>query len=206
MSKSDMSRRVFVAGSAAALGTAALADAAQPQPRVPIVDTHLHCFGGRDDKRFPYHERAPYRPDETATPEQLLKAMDGAGVDYAIVVHPEPYQDDHRYLEHCLQVGKTRLKGTALVFADRMGSTAQLPNLVKKLGVVAVRIHAYAPDRQPPFGRRELRDLWTQATDLGIAVQLHFEPRYAGGFEAYIKEFAKTKVIIDLEAYIEQNL
>src|ERR1051325_7823175 len=112
-----VTRRVFVAGSAA-LGAAALADAAQPQPRVPIVDAHLHCFAGRNDKRFPYHERAPYRPEETATPEQLLKAMEGAGVDYANVVHPEPYQDDHRYLEHCLSVGKGKLKGTALVFAD----------------------------------------------------------------------------------------
>jgi predicted TIM-barrel fold metal-dependent hydrolase len=192
----DITRRTFVTGSAM-LGVATLANAAQPQPRVPVVDTHLHCFAGRNDKRFPYHERAPYRPDETATPEHLLKLMEGAGVDYGIVVHPEPYQDDHRYLEHCLTVGKGKLKGTALVFADRMGSVAQLPNLVKRLPIVAVRIHAYAPDRQPPFGRRELRELWAQATDLGIAVQLHFEPRYAGGFEQYFKDFPKTKVIID---------
>ncbi len=195
MSMKAISRRVFVAGSATAL--AAPLGAAQSEPRVPIVDTHLHCFAGPNDKRFPYHERATYRPDDVASPEHLLRVMQGGGIDYAIVVHPEPYQDDHRYLEHCLQVGKGRLKGTALVFADRMGSTAQLPNLVKRVGIVAVRIHAYAPDRLPPFGRRELRDLWTQATDLGIAVQLHFEPRYAGGFEPYIKEFAKTKVIID---------
>jgi len=127
----------------------------------------------------------------------LLRTMDGAGVDYAVVVHPEPYQDDHRYLEHCLRVGKGKLKGTALVFADRAGSTAQLPNLVKRGGIVAVRIHAYAADRLPPFGRRELRDLWVQASELGIAVQLHFEPRYAAGFEPYIKEFANTKVLID---------
>lgn len=193
---SEMTRRTFVAGSAAVLGTAALVEAAQPQ-RVPIVDTHLHCFAGPNDKRFPYHERAPYRPDDVASPEHLLRVMEGGGIDYAVVVHPEPYQDDHRYLEHCLAVGKGKLKGTALVFADRPGSVAQLPGLVKRLGVVAVRVHAYAPERQPPFGRRELRDFWAQATDLGIAVQLHFEPRFAAGFEPYIKEFAKTTVIID---------
>ncbi len=32
--------------------------------------------------------------------------MTEGGVDHAVVVHPEPYQDDHRYLEHCLAVGK----------------------------------------------------------------------------------------------------
>ncbi len=195
----SISRRDLLGQAAAAplaAGAAAL-NAAQPAQRVPIVDTHLHCFAGPNDKRFPYHERAPYRPDDVSTPEHLLRCMNDSGVDYAIVVHPEPYQDDHRYLEHCLQVGKGKLKGTALVFADRPGSVAQLPNLVKRLGVVAVRIHAYAQDRQPPFGRRELRDLWARATDLGIAVQLHFEPRYAPGFEPYIKEFANTKVLID---------
>jgi predicted TIM-barrel fold metal-dependent hydrolase len=132
-----------------------------------------------------------------ATPEMLLKLMDGAGVDFAVVVHPEPYQDDHRYLEHCLKVGGKRLKGTALVFADRPGSVDQLPGLVKKLGVVAARIHAYAPERLPPFGKPELRNLWKKATDLGITVQLHFEPRYASGFEPLIKEFKDTRVIID---------
>jgi predicted TIM-barrel fold metal-dependent hydrolase len=192
------SRRDFL-GAAAAMPLlgATSGQAAQPARRVPVVDTHLHCFAGRDDKRFPYHERAPYRPEEVSSPEHLLRCMEGAGVDYAIVVHPEPYQDDHRYLEHCLQVGKGKLKGTALVFADRAGSAAQLPNLVKRLGVLAVRIHAYAPDRLPPFGRRELRDLWVQAADLGIAVQLHFEPRHAPGFQPYIKEFKNTRVLID---------
>src|SRR5262245_3644476 len=162
------------------LGAAVLAWLARPAPaaaprKTPVVDTHLHCFAGKDDKRFPYHDRAPYRPDEVASPESLLKLMDGAGVDHAVVVHPEPYQDDHRYLEHCLEVGKKRLKGTALVFADRPGSVDRLPGLVKRWPIVAVRIHAYAPERLPPFDRPELRGLWKQAADLGLAVQLHFE-------------------------------
>jgi len=168
------------------------------EPRsVPRIDSHLHCFAGKDDSRFPYHERAPYKPDQPATPEQLLRCMRDGGVDYAVVVHPEPYQDDHSYLEHCLTVGKGKLKGTLLLFADREGSLEKMPELCRKLDVVAVRVHAYAPDRLPPFGKRELKRLWQMATDHGLAVQLHFEPRYATGFEPLIREFAKTKVIID---------
>lgn len=163
----------------------------------PVIDSHLHCFAGKDDPRFPYHDKAPYRPEKALTPESLLKLMDGAGVDHAVVVHPEPYQDDHRYLEHCLKVGGKRLKGTCLVFADQPRSVEQLPKLAKALPVVAVRIHAYAPERLPPFGKPELRALWKQAADLGLAVQLHFEPRHAPGFEPLIKEFKDTKVIID---------
>jgi predicted TIM-barrel fold metal-dependent hydrolase len=184
------SRREFLLAAAAA--PLALAAA----PRVPVVDTHLHCFAGKDDARFPYHARAPYRPD-AATPQHLLHCMDGAGVDYAVVVHPEPYQDDHRYLEYCLEVGKGRLKGTCLFFADRPGWDARMTELVKKWPILTARIHAYAPERLPPFGKPELRALWKHASDLGLAVQLHFEPRYAPGFEPLIKEFATTTVILD---------
>jgi predicted TIM-barrel fold metal-dependent hydrolase len=192
-------RRTFIstAASASALlySNAAIAEAG-PQKSIR-ADTHLHCFAGSANDRFPYHERAPYRPDKAASPQHLLRCMDQAGVDFAIVVHPEPYQDDNRYLEHCIEVGKGRLKGTALLFSDRAGSLEQLPNLVKKTDLVAVRVHAYAPDRLPPFGKPELRRLWKLATDHNLAVQLHFEPRYAAGFEPLIREFRDTVVIID---------
>ena len=72
-----------------------------------------------------------------------------------------------------------------------------MPALAKRLPLVAVRVHAYAPDRLPPFGKPELRRLWKMAGDLHLAVQLHFEPRYAAGFEPLIKEFPDTPVIID---------
>jgi predicted TIM-barrel fold metal-dependent hydrolase len=198
MSDSLPRRKLLQGGAAAALSSLALpnlADAADAP--IPRVDAHLHCFAGTGDARFPYHERGPYKPDKPATPEHLLAVMKEAGVDDAIVVHPEPYQDDHRYLEHCLAVGKRKLKGTLLLFADQPGSLEKMPELCRKLPVVAVRVHAYSPDRLPPFGKPELKRLWQAATDNGIAVQLHFEPRYAPGFEPLIREFAKTKVIID---------
>lgn len=198
---SSLSRREFLqAGAAASLLTLAGAQrsrAADDPPRSKRVDAHLHCFAGPSDPKYPYHARAPYRPAEAATVEKLLECMREASVDYAIVVHPEPYQDDHSYLERCLEVGKGKLKGTLLLFADREGSLEKLPDLRKRLDVTSIRVHAYAPDRLPPFGKPELRRLWQLATDNGLAVQLHFEPRFAAGFEPLIRDFKETKVIID---------
>lgn len=181
----------------AALSVRGLAVAAEVKA-TPVVDTHLHCFGGQSSE-FPYHARAPYRPEAEASPEHLLNCMDGASVDFAVVVHPEPYQDDHRYLEHCLRVGGNRLKGTCLFFADRPGSVDGMEPLVKRNPgqIVAARVHAYAPDRLPPFGTNELRHLWKTASGLGLAMQLHFEPRYAPGLEPLIREFSDTTVVID---------
>jgi len=188
-----ISRRRFLAASASLLAGPALAAA----DTVPIIDTHLHCFAGKGDRGFPYHPKAPYEPEKAATPEHLLECMDGAGVDFAIVVHPEPYQDDHRYLEYCLQVGRGRLKGTCLFFAGSDHIEKRMRELAKKLPIVAARIHAYAPERLPPFGKPELRAFWKLVSDLGLAVQMHLEPRYAEGFEPLLKEFAGTTTIID---------
>lgn len=190
-------RREFLgtAAAATALGVASRLTAAQA--RVPVVDTHLHCFAGAADKRFPYHADGPYQPPDAATPEHLLQCMADGGVDYAIVVHPEPYQDDHKYLEHCLAVGKGKLKGTCLFFAGRPDVETRMRELAKKVPLVAARVHAYNPERLPPFGKPELTALWKLAADLGLAVQLHFEPRYAPGFEPYIKEFKSVTVLVD---------
>jgi len=189
-----VTRREFIASSTTLplLSRARGADA-----KTPIVDTHLHCFAGKDDQKFPYHKDAPYQPADPATPEHLLKCMADGGVDYAIVVHPEPYQDDHRYLEHCLAVGRGKLKGTCLFFAGREGNAEKLQKLAKAVPLVAGRIHAYNPDRLPPFGKPELTTLWKQLTEAGLAVQLHVEPKYAPGFEPLIKEFKDTRVLID---------
>jgi predicted TIM-barrel fold metal-dependent hydrolase len=168
-------------------------------PRSLAIDTHTHCFTRADDPAFPYPPEAPYRPSGAASPEHLLACMDAAGVDRAIIVHPEPYQEDHRYLDYCLDAGRGRFKGTCRFFAERPGSVERMTELVERRPgeIVAVRIHAYAPERLPPFGTTALRDLWRHAGDLGLAVQLHFEPRYAPGFEPLIREFSGTMVIVD---------
>jgi predicted TIM-barrel fold metal-dependent hydrolase len=201
MSGAPLTRRGFLAGACAlAAGCAAAGPRTTARPEtsaMPVVDTHVHCFAGPDDARFPYHADAPYRPKDIATPEHLLRCMDGAGVGFAIVVHPEPYQDDHRYLEHCLAVGKGRLKGTCLFFSGKPDAPAQLAALARRTPLVAARVHAYAPGRMPPFGKPELRALWQAAADAGLMMQLHFEPRWAPGFAPLIDEFRSTTVIID---------
>lgn len=196
----SITRRAFI-GSAAAAAVAATSGRLFAVPAMPrrsvVVDAHVHCFAGPNNGRFPYHPNATYEPNYVQPVHVLLHLMNQTGVDYAIIVHPEPYQDDHSYLEYCLDHGGGRLKGTALVFADRPGSAEKLPDLVRRLPIVGVRIHAYLEDRMAPFGTPELRALWASATDLGIGVQLHFEPRYAAGFEPLIREFSQTPVVID---------
>lgn len=195
-----MDRRTFLAAAASA-SLASLSTKANQvtSARVPVVDAHVHCFAGSESDSFPYHPRGPYRPSKAAPPERLLELMEGAGVDFAVIVHPEPYHDDHRYLEHCLKVGNGKFRGVCHFFAEQEDSCARMTDLVRRIpdGIVAVRVHAYAPERLAPLGSPQLRELWRCASELGIAVQIHFEPRYAPPFEPLIREFKDTTVIVD---------
>src|SRR5947209_13911325 len=100
-----MRRRQFFSTVLAALPVSA-------RPAGKLVDTHVHLF---DPAKFPYSTVAPYKP--TPQPlEEYLKFATAARLDHVIIVHPEPYQDDHRYLEYCFahEPSPGFFKGTCL--------------------------------------------------------------------------------------------
>jgi hypothetical protein len=51
MSQIALDRRRFFQATAMMLGASALR--AEVSRKTPVVDAHLHCFAGKDDKRFP---------------------------------------------------------------------------------------------------------------------------------------------------------
>jgi L-fuconolactonase len=45
-----------------------------------------------------------------------LNRMSAEGIDRAVIVHPEPYGDDHLLILDCLQREPDRLRGTSLFY------------------------------------------------------------------------------------------
>src|SRR2546425_12454715 len=103
------SRRELLAG---ALGVVPALCATRPVGT--LVDTHVHLFSC-DPARFPYPPDAPYKPAPQPL-EDYLKLVEAARIDHTVIVHPEPYQDDHRYLEYCFahEPSPAYFKGTCL--------------------------------------------------------------------------------------------
>jgi predicted TIM-barrel fold metal-dependent hydrolase len=197
-----MIRREFLTG---ALASLARLDAARP-PGV-LVDTHIHLF---EPERFPYHRNAVYRP-----PAQTLDAyatfVRQARIDHTVIVHPEPYQDDHGYLEYCFahEPSPGFFKGTCLFDPVAPRTPARMEALVRKHPgrIVALRIHAnrkpgVAPTASGPIRDRDLaapamRDAWRKAGELGLAVQMHFIPHHAPRIGALADQFREVPVILD---------
>jgi predicted TIM-barrel fold metal-dependent hydrolase len=162
-----------------------------------MIDTHVHLFSDLDDCRFPLHHNAPYQPKVGFGPEQLKTLLPGAGIEAVVLVHPEPYQDDHRWLIHCLDELPQISRGICHFFPQNPRTPAQIRQIANDPRIVGVRLHAYAPERLPPLDWITLNSFWTAANEAGLLVQLHLEPRYADAFTPMLERFPQVSVVID---------
>lgn len=189
------------------MGSLFAASAAKARPSRTIVDTHVHLF---DPARVPYHANAPYNP-EPATLEPYATFAADARIDHAIIVHPEPYQDDHRYLQYCFEHEPSRgfFKGTCLFDPNDAVTPARLEALVRKHPgrIVALRIHEMgargaAPESGGAIKNRDLgspamKNTWRKAQQLGLAIQMHLLPHYAPQIGELAAELKGVTVLLD---------
>jgi predicted TIM-barrel fold metal-dependent hydrolase len=186
-----------------------LAGALQLRASAPLVDTHVHLFAD-DQKTFPYHANASYRPPaEPLAP--YLEFVRMAKIDHVVIVHPEPYQDDHRYLKYCIEnePSKGFFKGTCLFDPLAADTGARIKQLTRELPgrIAALRIHATAdpskyPSKSGPIRDRDLAapqmlKTWKEAHDSGLAIQMHFIPFYAPQIRKLAAQFREMPVILD---------
>jgi predicted TIM-barrel fold metal-dependent hydrolase len=187
----------------------ACAGVAGATSKSPLVDTHIHLFGD-DQKRFPYHSNAVYRAEPSPV-EAYVNFAREAGIDHTIIVHPEPYQDDHRYLEHCFATEHAPgfFKGTCLFDPIAPDTPDRMADLVKRnpKRIVALRIHTnraqgVSPTKKGPIRDRDLKHpamktTIQKASDLGLGIEMHCIPLHAPEITALAKDFSKTPFIID---------
>jgi len=197
--KYTISRRLALLGAA---GSATRLFAAAPA--ASNIETHVHLF---DPSRVPYAPDAPYKP-AAYTLEDHLKLVETAGLAHSIIVHPEPYQDDHRYLEYCFahEPRPGYFKGTCLFDPFREDTPRRLRALTERWPgrIVAMRIHEMSatPEASGPIRNRDMKDprmraCWKTLAAMGLGIQMHFIPSQAPGIYALAAQFPETIVILD---------
>lgn len=188
----------------ALLGLAASAGALLAATGPGTIETHVHLF---DPARVPYAPDAPYKPP-AYTLEDHVKLVEAAGLAHSIIVHPEPYQNDHRYLEYCFahEPRPGYFKGTCLFDPLREDTPRRMRALAERWPkrIVALRIHemSLTPETGGPIRNRDPRDprmaaCWRAVTSMGMAVQMHFIPAQAPNIRALAEKFPDTTVILD---------
>jgi predicted TIM-barrel fold metal-dependent hydrolase len=177
------------------------------EPSGILIETHIHLFAG--DPRFPYNSGS-YAPHKLPV-EEYVKFAREAHIDHAVIVHPEPYQDDHRYLEYSLAHGPSPgfFKGTCLFDPIDPATPQRMRALVKRNPgrIVALRIHETHEAGTPSTTSGLIRDrdlkepqmavTWRAAHELGLAIQVHCIPHYAVPLGELASKFQDTPVILD---------
>jgi predicted TIM-barrel fold metal-dependent hydrolase len=167
------------------------------------IEWNHHVFSP-DLGRHAFHPRASYRPDvtrEAADPlGAYLERMDREGIDRAVIVHPEPYGDDHRLILECLRREPERLRGTSLFYPRDPDAPEKLAALVaEEPRIVSTRFHAHRGKAEylDSFADAGVRALWAKAVELGLIVELHIGPDYALQVAEAIRAFPGSVVLID---------
>lgn len=168
-----------------------------------IIEWNAHMFSA-DTERFPFHPQAVYTPrTENLVDDPLaayLERMVQEGIDRAVLVHPEPYGDDHRLVLDCLEREPEPFKGTSLFYPKDDEAPDKLEALVKKQPkIIATRFHAHRGKEMylDSFAADGVRALWRKAVDLGLMVELHIGPDYGAQVADVLKEYPQTRVLID---------
>lgn len=172
-------------------------------PSEPIIEWNAHIFSP-DLTRYPIHPKAVYTPNVSVHPSdplaKYLQRLNEEGIDRAVIVHPEPYGDDHSLILDCLKREPKRLRGTSLFYPKDPQAPAKLAALVKQEPhIVSTRFHAHRGKENylDTFADAGVRALWKQAVDLGLVIELHIGPNYARQAGEAIKAFPGCKVLID---------
>jgi predicted TIM-barrel fold metal-dependent hydrolase len=172
-----------------------------------LIESHIHLFAG--DPRFPYN-RASYAPHKLPV-EEYVKFAREAQIEHAVIVHPEPFQDDHRYLEYCFgqELSRGFFKGTCLFDPIDPETPQRMQALVKRNPgrIVALRIHETHEAGTPSTTSGLIRDrdlknpqmevTWRAAHELGLGIQIHCIPHYAVAIGELATKFQDTPVILD---------
>ena len=114
---------------------------------VPVIEWNAHMFSS-DTTSYPIHPEATYVPDLSTRPADPLVAylghLEAEKIDRAVIVHPEPYGDDHLLIIDCLKRKPNILRGTSLFYPKDPDAPKKLETLVKRVPhIVSTRFHAH---------------------------------------------------------------
>jgi predicted TIM-barrel fold metal-dependent hydrolase len=168
-----------------------------------IVEWNTHLFAA-DTDRYPFHPNAAYVPGPDRRLDDplaaYLQSMEDRGIDRAVVVHPEPYGDDHRLILDSLDREAERIKGTCLFYPRDPQAVSKLGALVaRRPRIIATRFHAHRGTTHylDSFDDERVRSLWVKGGELGLVIELHIGPSYAAQVGRTIAAYPSFPVLID---------
>jgi predicted TIM-barrel fold metal-dependent hydrolase len=160
------------------------------------VDSHVHVWL-EDSAEYPWDRSVPNLPTFSAPLDSLLEAMDGAGVDKAVLIQHSLHGYDNRYVLDCARQYPDRFCTVIKVNPLARNAPEQLRQLAETHNVQGLRLHAAANPDSTWLSSAETYPLWEMAGRLGIVIGILLDPRQLGQAHEIINRFPQVSVIID---------
>ena len=200
--RSNMTRRTWIGGAAAAVAVTPQLQAAKAGD--PIVDTHMHTWSG-DAKKWPYDH--PYDtdfkgPKVGATVEELVADMDKNGVTHCILVQTIYHGWDNTYTVYCMKQHPHRFRAHGLIDPTDPQVADKLEYWMTKQGLAGMRFSAIYYDAGARGGDAWLTSpahhrLWQRAQKLGAVFNLFIATGQLPRLEQMIRRYPGVQVVVD---------
>jgi predicted TIM-barrel fold metal-dependent hydrolase len=198
----DVSRRAFLATTAASLG-AGLAGPGVPaaiaadDDFTDLVDAHVHVWTP-DTAAWtlaPGFTKADMQP-ASFTAEELLATCRPHGVSRVVLIQMSFYGFDNSYMLDCIHRHPPAFAGVAIVDHDKPGVAAEMRAL-KERGVRGFRLYANRKNAAGWADSAGMQAMWECGAAENLAMCLLADPDALAPIAAQVARFPKTPVVID---------
>ena len=168
-----------------------------------VIDIHPHIIA-TDTKRYPLAplggHQSEWSQTRPVTTEQMLEAMDAAGVGKSAIVQASTcYGHDNSYVADAVAAHPDRFTGVFSVDVLAPDASERIRYWVgrKLTGLRLFTIGSTMPDQASWLDDPKSYPAWQTATDLGIPVCLQMSPKAFPEMIRMIERFPKAKIILD---------
>jgi L-fuconolactonase len=162
------------------------------------TDAHVHVFD-RVSEAFPREVSSLAPAGRAATAEQLLREMDGAGIDRAVLIQMGGFRiEHHRYVARAVGKWPDRFAAVGLVDVNDTDPAARLDALHEATGIAGVRLMGRLGE--PGEARVEklaAYGLFQRAEQLGLNINLYCQSDQVSNIEMLVRAFPGVRVSLD---------
>jgi len=162
----------------------------------PVIDAHLHVWR-LPEPAYPYAPESKLHPDFPGTVEILQEGMAAAGVARAVIVQPDNYLYDHRYLADCLKDHPDILAGVCLVDEEQPDAAERLEKLTREDGFFGLRLRPGIKGSAEWIRSAACEPLWRTVMELGIPIKYLGLPEHLEALAWLAGRLEHTTFIVD---------
>ena len=159
-----------------------------------VVDAHLHLFKARSDEypRYVFEEMAPAEREEPA--EEFLGAMDGAGVDHAVVV---PISAHDEYLGEIIVDHPGRFAGVGVYDTEAPDGAGQVARRAEQAGIQGLRFYGFEAEEGQAAESMDVFPTLEAMRDLDMKVWFYGSPDQVRLLDQTMKLLPGLKVVLN---------